>query len=139
MESSPKPFGELWSIAENNNYHLDDYTDISAKTKLFLHPEQIQGSIRGNNLFEFFKQKETKTLNASAWEYLKSHPNLIPEMWKFSIKGGAQYIFFWGTIDRSPEGNLSVRYISWSGGNWVFSYYLLSGNWHEDFPAVILE
>ncbi len=137
-EKNPKPYGELWTIAENWTDHgISEIKDIENETALFLDPMQIEGSVRGNNLYEFLKEKNTPVLNATVWEYLRDNESQIPEDWKFSSKNSAQYVFFWGTIDRSPDGNLYVRYITWSGGNWVFSNYLMSGNWHEDFPAVI--
>jgi hypothetical protein len=131
----PKPYADLWSIAENwNNTEIHDVSQLS----LFLHPMQLDGPMRGNNLFEFFKEKNIPVINASVWEYFKSNQSEIPESWKYSSNNGAQYIFFWGTIDRSPSGDLYVRYLAWSGGNWLFSNFLLSGNWHEDFPALVV-
>ena len=137
---NPKTYGELWTIAENWS-HQDTLTneDIQNNTELYLDPVQIQGSIRGNDLYEHLKEKNINVLNATVWEYLKNNPMEIPEMWKTGLKGNAQYVFFWGTIDRSPDGNLYVRYASWTGGNWVFGNYLMGGNWHEDFPAVVLK
>ena len=136
--STPHIYGELWTIAENSSpVKSIDLEEIVKNTSLLLHPLQESGSIRGNNLYEYFKEKKTPVLGASVWEYFKTHENQIPEEWKQSPKGNEQYIFFWGTIDRSPEGDLYVRYLSWTGGNWVFSNYLLGGNWHEDFPALV--
>ncbi len=136
---SPHTYGELWTIAENwSDQGIVVWSDFREKLTLFLDPVRIESSIRGNNLYEYLKEKNKNVLNATVWEYLKDHQDKIPEEWKLGIKGNAQYIFFWGTIDRSPDGNLYVRYISWTGGNWVFSSYLLSGNWHEDFPAVVM-
>lgn len=138
--SSPKVYGDLWTIAENwSNQGTISIVDIKDKTDLFLDPVQIDSSIRGNNLYELLKEKHVPVLNATVWEYLRNNEGHIPEDWKFSSKNSAQYVFFWGTIDRSPDGNLYVRYITWSGGNWVFSNYLMSGNWHDDFLAVILK
>jgi hypothetical protein len=135
----PEPFGLLWTVAENfGKYGMIVWDKKKYKSSLFLHTMQVDGSIRGNDLFEYLKQKHTPVLNASVWEYLRDNQSEIPEEWKMSPKGNAQYIFFWGTIDRSPQGNLYVRYLSWTGGNWTTSNYLLSGNWHEDFPAAVL-
>ena len=137
-DQTPKIYGELWTIAENwSKQGIIDWDKEKYKNALFLEPLQIEGSIRGNDLFEFFKEKNTQVLNANVWEYLKDNNEEIPEEWKTNKKGNSQYIFFWGTIDRSPDGNLYIRYLSWSGGNWVSSTYLLSGNWHEDFPAAL--
>lgn len=135
---SPLVYGELWTIAENWSHQgVLVWEDVKESISLYLDPVQIEGSIRGNDLYEHIKEKNINVLNATVWQYLKSHQNEIPEKWKTGPKGNAQYVFFWGTIDRSPDGNLYVRYISWTGGNWVFSDYLLSGNWHEDFPAAV--
>jgi len=139
-DRNPNNYGDLWTVAENWSHHgVITWLEMVKGVELFLDPVQIEGSIRGNDLFEHFKEKNTEVLNATVWEYLKQHPTEIPEEWKIGAKGNAQYIFFWGTIDRSPDGNLYVRYMSWTGGNWVFSNYLLGGNWHEDFPAVVVK
>ncbi len=139
-DREPKPFGLLWSIAEHFSKHgTISWNKEAYKGALFTHPLQIEGSIRGNNLFEFIKEKDLPVMNACVWEYLKENTAEIPEEWKMSKKGNAQYIFFWGTVDRSPEGDLYVRYLSWTGGNWTTSSFLLSGNWHEDFPAAVYE
>lgn len=141
IKSMPRVYGELWSIAENYTTYTSDHInpkELEKTSTLFIHPLQIEDSIRGNNLFEYFKEKNMPICNAVLWDYLRDNQKHIPESWKFSIKGGAQYIFFWGTIDRGPDGNLYVRYLTWSGGNWTFGNFLLSGNWHEDFPALIL-
>lgn len=136
----PLPYETLWTIAEHWSSRGEIMWDKDKfEDALFIHPLQIEGSIRGNNLFEFFKDKKTPVLNACVWQYLKEHNDQIPEKWKFSHKKGEQYIFFWGTIDRSNAGDLYVRYLSWSGGNWVFSSYLMSADWHEDFPAALYE
>ena len=137
--TTPRPYADLWSVAENRETEgFTSWAESKDTLTLFLHPQQLDGSLRGNNLYEFFKEKNVSVLNATVWEYLKANPHDIPEAWKFSDKEGSQYIFFWGTIDRSPNGDLYVRYLAWSGGNWLFSNYLLSGNWHEDFPAVVV-
>ncbi len=137
-DREPGVYGLLWAVAENFgkqgviNWDMDKY-----KNALFIHPMQLDGFIRGNNLYAYFKEKHTPVLNAAVWHYLKDHPEYIPKEWQKSSKGNAQYIFFWGTIDRSPQGDLYVRYLSWTGGNWTSGNYLLSGNWHEDFPAAV--
>ncbi len=137
---SPNTYGELWTIAENwSSQGVISSENIKDGTELFLDPVQVQGSIRGNDLYEHLKQKNINVLNAVVWEYLRTNKGCIPTEWKIGQNGNAQYIFFWGTLDRSPDGDLYVRYISWTGGNWVFSNYLMSGNWHEDFPTVILK
>jgi|CXWL01.1.fsa_nt_gi hypothetical protein len=138
--AEPRPFGLLWTVAEHFGKRGAILWDKNLyKDTLFVHPLQIDDSLRGNNLFEFIKEKSLPVMNACVWEYLKENTDEIPEVWKFSAKKGEQYIFFWGTIDRSNTGDLYVRYLSWSGGNWIFSNYLLSGNWHEDFPAAVYE
>ncbi len=139
-DKEPKPYGLLWTIAEHGTKCGRIIWDKGTyKDTLFLHPLQIEGSIRGNDLYEFIKQKNIPVMNGCVWEYLKDNVAEIPDEWKMDTKGNARYVFFWGTIDRSPEGDLYIRYLSWTGGNWTSSNYLLSGNWHEDFPAAVFE
>ena len=138
--ATPKPYALLWSIAEHEHKRgLLDWDKSKFKDHLFLAPMQVEGSIRGNNLYEFLREKGVPTMNASIWEYLKENQDEIPDEWKVDNRGSAKYIFFWGTIDRSPEGDLFIRYLSWTGGNWSFGNYLIGGNWHEDFPAAVYE
>lgn len=137
-DKAPQPYGLLWTIAENlGKRGMVDWNKKKYAEALFFHPLQEEVTINGENLLKYFREKHTPVLNAIIWEYLRDNPKEIPDEWKINQKGEVQYIFFWGTIDRSPQGNLYVRYITWTGGNWTASNYLLSGDWHGDFPAAV--
>jgi hypothetical protein len=70
-------------------------------------------------------------LNANVLDYLLAHPELIPEEWK------GKYIFFWGTIYRDSGGDLSVRYLYWSGSEWNWDYNWLDDDFNSDNPAAL--
>ena len=77
---------------------------------LYLSEKQKSGCIQGNELREELEGKPV--LNANVLDFLLNHPHLIPEEWK------GKAVFFWGTIYRSPDGDLYVRYLYWDGARW---------------------
>jgi len=98
--------------------------------QLHLSPNQQNGKvIVGHKLRTELAGKPV--LNANVLDYLLVHPHLIPEEWK------GKYVFFWGTIYRYSAGNLSVRYLYWSGGRWDWSYGWLGYGWDGGGPAAV--
>jgi len=71
-------------------------------------------------------------LNACILDYLRKHPELIPEEWK----NGRTY--FWGTIFRHSVGNLCVAYLYWFGSSWKWDYDWLDNDWFGSEPATCL-
>lgn len=104
------------------------------KVKLYLSKKQKGDNkyIVGNDLRKELKSQSV--LNANVLDYLLKLENqhLIPEDWK------GEYIFFWGTIYRSSNGDLFVRYLCWDGGRWDWVYYWLDGSWGSVSPAAVL-
>ena len=68
-------------------------------------------------------RKETRHLagvmNANVLDSLLKNTHLIPEFWK-ELK-----VFFWGTIYRTKDGSLYVRYLKWDGRIWDWGYFLI--------------
>ncbi len=128
---------EKWAIEK----HVGDGTlelDPS-RFQLQFSPNQIDGKvIEGNKLKKELEEGSVPVLNACVLDYLYAHPELIPEDWKVDEKGNTRYIYFWGTVFRSPVGDLYVRYLYWNDGVWRWFYNYLDRDWHSQSPAAIL-
>lgn len=70
----------------------------------------------------FAKELEDQpVLNANVLDFLREHPELIPDEWK------GKFTFFWGTIYRHRDGDLYVRCLYWDGGRWDWGCDSLDG------------
>ncbi len=76
-------------------------------------------------------------LNACVLDYLLSYPHLIPESWKKDENAKTQYIFFWGTIYRSSDGELFVRCLGFDGEEWCSETRWLGYGWSDNHPAAL--
>jgi len=113
----------------------DDLYLDGKKIEFYLSKKQKGGSIEGNDLRkELAKQP---VLNANVLDYLREHPQLIPDAWKQDEQGNTRYIFFWGTVYRYSDGDLCVRYLSWNDGAWSWSDDWLGIGWCDDDPAAV--
>ncbi len=106
-----------------------------SKLDFYLADEQKNGSIIGHELRKKLKNKSV--MNACVLDHLLENPQLIPEEWKKDANGNTRYIFFWGTIFRDSDGDLYVRYLCWSGGEWCSSCGWLDGGFVSRFPALV--
>ena len=100
--------------------------------ELWLAEEQKTGYIEGSKLR---KKIPKSAYNACVLDYLLEHQDEIPESWK---TGG--WIYFWGTIYRYSSGYLYVRYLIWSGKQWVSRCNWLGNDWHSydhNYPRVL--
>lgn len=98
-------------------------------------PQKKRNVIVGDELRKDLAKQPV--LNANVLDYLLKNPHLIPEMWKKDEKENTHYIFFWGTIYRSSDGRLCVRYLYWVGDWWNWSCGWLGNVWDDDDPAVV--
>ena len=121
--------------------HVGDGTLELDPSWLQLHfsPNQIDGkTIEGYKLRKELETSKVHVLNACVLDYLLTHPEIIPEDWKVDENGNTRYIFFWGTLYRSPDGRLYVRFLYWSGGAWHWDYSWLGHGWFDRSPAAVL-
>jgi hypothetical protein len=112
----------------------DLYLD-GKKIEFFLSKKQFKGSIEGNDL-----RKELAAwpvLNANVLDYLREHPQLIPDEWKQDTQGNTRYIFFWGTVYRRSGGRLCVRCLGWDVGAWRWGYIWLDIDWYVYYPSAV--
>lgn len=101
-------------------------------TKVVFHLDEGQKNGRtivGNELRKRFADKPV--MNACVLDFLLANTNLIPEMWKANEDGSTRYIYFWGTVYRSSDGSLCVRYLCWRDGRWNWRYNWLDYEWDD--------
>ena len=87
----------------------DIYLD-GKKIKFWLSSEQKRAPIAGNILR--MKLEGKPVLNANMLDHLLKNPQLIPGPWKKDENGNTRYIFFWGTIYRTSDGDFASRGLS---------------------------
>lgn len=106
------------------------------QVEFFLTSVQKDGKvIEGNKLRKELAKKPV--FNANVLDYLLAHPELIPDEWKTDGNGNTRYIFFWGTVYRSRDGDLCVRYLCWDGGGWDWGGRWLAYDWFGGRPAAV--
>ena len=69
-------------------------------------------------------------LNANVMEWLLTHPDKIPEYWKW----WARRVFFFGTVYRDSSGDKFVRFMRrseghWNGQRWVEGHWIWDYEW----------
>lgn len=106
---------------------------VAQKEMFHLSEKQTTGNkwIKGNELRKELEDKKIVALPANVLDYLLANPHLIPEEWK------GKAVFFWGTIYRSSDGSLCVRYLYWGGSAWFWSGRWLDNGFDSDSPAVL--
>jgi len=124
---APPSVPDGWEVVEHKPGGKLEFDP--AKIELYLCAEQKQGSIEGHELRKKLEGKPV--LNACVLDYLLKHQELISEEWK------DKYIFFWGTIYRSPGGDLCVRCLVWYGDEWHWGDGWLGSQWSGVDPAVL--
>lgn len=109
------------------------------KIGFHLSPNQAEGEyIESNKLRKELQDNRVEILNANVLDYLREHPELIPDSWKVDEQGKTRYIFFWGTVYRGSGGRLRVRCLCWLGGEWGWSNRWLDREWDSLSPAAVL-
>ena len=117
-----------WQGVEFHRKH-GEFLWSQDKVQLYLADGQQSGTVVGTELRTVLGGKSV--LNANVLDYLLAHPQLIPESWKGKL------VFFWGTIYRSADGGLCVRYLGWSGLGWRWDYHWLDDHWRSRGPAAV--
>ncbi|OHA38135.1 MAG: hypothetical protein A3G03_00185 [Candidatus Taylorbacteria bacterium RIFCSPLOWO2_12_FULL_44_15c] len=129
--------GSGWTIDEEDKRSLAltevDFSKIRLETML----KKDEISINGEEKLKRLKKAGHICLNAKVFETLWNDKTLIPESWKKKTNDNTTYIFFDGTILRSPYGNRSVLSLDWSGGEWHWYYRWLDRAWYDYYPSAV--
>ncbi len=91
--------------------------------------------IAGEERLERLKENNFIRLDANVFLTLWQNQHLIPEVWK---KTNTTFIFFEGTILRSPRGGRCVLCLYWGVGEWFWGYDWLEGDWYGGYyPSAV--
>lgn len=135
----PEKFiGEGWKIDEEDKHSLAitelDLTKVEFVDML----KEGESSVGGEEKQKRLVKAGHIRLDAKMFQTLWENQELIPASWKEPIGGNTRYIFFDGTVLRSPSGSRCVLYLYWRGGRWYWFYDWLADDFHSDRPSVVL-
>ncbi len=146
-----KFLGEGWSIwrgpANGDGLSGDEEQDERslALTEVDLSKVRFETCLRdgeprinGEEKLKRLREAGHIRLDAKVFQSLWEHKDKIPESWKEKINGNTRFIFFDGTILRSPYGGRLVLYFYWLGGEWSWSFYWLVDVWCGGSPSAVL-
>ena len=110
--------GRGWKISEQDGQSLAiaslDLTAISLESAVRDGEERVGGLERIGRL----KRAGRVLLDARAFLVLWENKRLIPRRWEEQIDGRPPYIYFDGTIVRSPCGHRNTLCLYHQGGEW---------------------
>ena len=138
-----KPFdptfvGNGWTIDEQDERSLAlaelDLTKVRFETML----KDGETRITGEEKLKRLKEAEFVRLDARIFQTFWENQYLIPESWKEKVNGNIRYIFFDGTVLRSPGGYRYVLFLAWNGGQWRWDYGWLGSDWAVSGPSAAL-
>lgn len=133
-----KFLGKGWSIDEQDERSLAlteiDLTKVHLETML----EQGERSIKGEEKLRRLKKAGHICLDAKIFQTLWENQILIPERWKEKTNGSTTYIYFDGTVLRSPDGDRYVLCLFWHDGQWGWHCGWLGPDWHAPAPSAVL-
>lgn len=134
----PAFVGKGWEIAEQDERVLAltevNLNQIRFETGL----ESDESWITGEEKLKRLKNAGHLRLDAKIFQTLWQNQSLIPESWKEKINGNTRYIFFVGTVLRSPFGYRYVLYLYWHGGQWYWNCSWLGHYFSVNHPSVVL-
>lgn len=149
---SPAQFlGEGWSIwkgpadgdglsgEEDQDERSLALTEVDlSKVRLLTCLKKGGNSIGGEEKLKRLKKDGHICLDAQIFLALWKNQHLIPERWKEKTNGDTTYIFFDGTVLRSPFGNRSVPFLYWHGGRWLWLCFWLEIVFYYYNPSAVL-
>ncbi len=130
IDCDAKPFAPKdWKVEEHTNGGQLEW-DPNGVSFYLSKKQEGDSAIEGNELYKELKGKPV--FNANVLDYLLAYPYLIPEEWK------SKRIFFWGTIYRYPNGDLSVRFLYWDDDRWGWLGHWLGYDFSHGDPAAFV-
>jgi len=129
----PEFINKNWKIDEQDERSLQlTEIDLSAvRMEDMLRPED-NGSIQGEEKLKRLKKAGHVRLDAAVFKALWDNQHLIPESWK------SKYVYFDGTVLRSPNGCRRVLYFYCDGSRWGWDYHWLDNNTLGNRPSAVL-
>jgi|ERR1035437_87936 hypothetical protein len=139
MSFNPAKFvGEGWKIDEEDERSLAlteiDLTAIRFESVLKDGEKRVQGEEKLTRL----KATGHIRLDAKVFQTIRENRHLIPARWKEPTNGNTTYIYFDGTVLRSPDGRRCVLCLCCYDGQWRWSYDWLVLEWSVFNPSAVL-
>ncbi len=135
-----KFFGEgEWSINEEDKNALKlkevDLTKVRMEPML----EEGERYVQGEEKLRRLKKAKHIRLDAKVFQTLWENQDLIPATWKEKTNGNTTYIYFDGTVIRSPSGHRYVLCLCWDGvrWDWLFDWLDYYG-WRANCLSAVL-
>lgn len=133
-----KLLGRGWTIDEQDECSLVLSRVNLAKVQFEHMLKNGEDWITGEEKLKRLKSTNHIRLDAKVFQILWENQALIPEVWKQNTNGKTTYIFFDGTVLRSPHGFRCVLYLYWDYGQWGWHYSWLGNDWRSDYPSAVL-
>jgi len=100
--------------------------------------EGKETSVKGETKLARLKKANYVRLDAKVFQTLWENQHLIPLQWKEKTNGNTTYIFFDGTVLRSPDGRRYVLCLYWSDDAWRWGAHWLGYDWRANNPSAVL-
>lgn len=111
-----------------------DLTKVKLETCLCKDEPSVTGEERLRRLREAGRIR----LDAKVFETFRRNPYLIPKQWKEKTNGNITYVFFDGTVLRSPDGRRFTLCLYWRDGQWRWDYRWLDRGRSAFRPSAVL-
>lgn len=133
-----KFIGDGWTIEEQDEGSLA-LTEVDlSKVRLETCLKKGEDCVKGEDKLKRLKKNGHIRLDAKVFQTLWENQSLIPEHWKKETNGYTTYIFFDGTIVRSPPGRRCVLSLFFEGGEWRWACFWLGLGWRVYRPSAVL-
>lgn len=131
--------GDSLSGEEDQDQHSLALTKLDlSQIQLVTCLERGETSTTGEERLNRLKKANHTRLDAKVLQTFWENQEFIPETWKNKTNGHTTYIFFEGSILRSPDGVRSVLVLCWRGGRWDWYCFWLEGDRGADDPSAVL-
>jgi len=127
-----------WTIDEEDEHSLVLTQVNLADVRLEHMLKKDESRIKGEERLRRLKSTDYVRLDAKIFQTLWENQALIPEIWKQRTDGNTTFIFFDGSILRSPDGNRYVLYLCWNDDRWLWRCRWLERDWAVHDPSAVL-
>ncbi|MEK7498614.1 MAG: hypothetical protein AAB611_02005 [Patescibacteria group bacterium] len=94
--------------------------------------------ITGRENLKRLKASGNIRLDAKVFQTFWENQHLIPELWQEEVNGNIRFVYFEGTVLRSPSGNRCILFLFFNGGRWYWYYAWLGDGRNVDYPSAVL-
>lgn len=129
---SEKFLGRGWTINEQDERSLYitqlDLNEVRLEHML----RKDEDVIKGEEKLRRLKEAGHIRLDAGIFQAFRKNQVLIPRSWI------GNFVYFDGTILRSPTGNRCVLFLFWRDGQWDWGYFWLEQDWTTGSSSAVL-